>query len=261
VKAVLETEGAAQAATVAEGHPELSTLPQAAPLLAAVDAELGHQTAALERLRVAIKSAPSDAAILGAYANTEKRLGRIDDAKEAARRYLAAYPSQVDAQLCYLEMYGSRVGDDQTRWTAECMTFLRQHRHEADAMQRFGSLAASEGWADIAFLLYENSLQENLTGMPFAIYYAASLVKEGNVAAADSVWHQLALRNDAQLSSASYVEAMVAWGSGRESEAMQIIERLRSETSDDPSRRRSLESLFRTFGYPKIADALAANRA
>ena len=109
--------------------------------------------------------------------------------------------------------------------------------------------------------LYENSLQENLTGMPFAIYYAASLVKEGNVAAADSVWHQLALRNDAQLSSASYVEAMVAWGSGRESEAMQIIERLRSETSDDPSRRRSLESLFRTFGYPKIADALAANRA
>jgi hypothetical protein len=42
---------------------------------------------------------------------------------------------------------------------------------------------------------------------------------------------------------------------------MQIIERLRAEAADDPSRPCSLESLFHIFGYPKIAEALATNPA
>ena len=142
------------------------------------------------------------------------------------------------------------------------MTFLRLHRHRTGrhGAHFLASLAAAHGWTDVAFLLYENSLQEKLTGLPFAIFYAASLVKAGDAAAADSVWRELALRNGPQIAAASYVEAMVAWGNGRESEAMQIVDHLRRETADDPSRRRTLESLFRTFGFPKIADRLAANR-
>ena len=127
-------------------------------------------------------------------------------------------------------------------------------------MARLASLCAAQGWTDVAFLLYENSLQENLTGMPFAIYYAASLVKAGDIAAADAVWHQLEQKNSQELLGASYIEAMVASGSGRVSESMQIIDRLRQETAKDPARRRLLESFFRDFGYPKLAEALAVNR-
>lgn len=261
VRAVLETAGASQAASVAAGYPDLSTLPQAAPLLAQIDRELGRGPAALERLRVARDRNPTDPEVLNAYASTAKLIGRMDEAKEGARRFLETNPKLVDAQLCFLEMFGSRRGEEGAQWTAECMAFLTLHRREPDAMSRLASLAAAQGWTDVAFLLYENSLQENLTGMPFAIYYAASLVKAGEIPAADAVWHQLALRNGQQLAAAPYIEAMVAWGAGRQSEAMQILDRLRRETAKDASRRRLLESFFRDFGYPKMAEELAANRS
>jgi len=260
VRAVLETAGASKAAAVAAGYPDLATLPEAAPMLAQIDREIGHGPQALQRLRSALDRNPKDPTILYAYANTAKLIGKLDEAKAGALKFLEADPRLVDAQLCFLEMYGSRKGEDNAPWIAECMFFLRLHRQEPDAMARLASLCAAQGWTDVAFLLYENSLQENLTGMPFAIYYAASLVKAGDIAAADAVWHQLEQKNSQELLGASYIEAMVASGSGRVSESMQIIDRLRQETAKDPARRRLLESFFRDFGYPKLAEALAVNR-
>jgi hypothetical protein len=51
---------------------------------------------------------------------------------------------------------------------------------------------------------------------------------------------------------------MIDWGTGRESEANQIVQQLRRETADDPLRRRKIEGVFRSFGFPKVADQLAA---
>ncbi len=259
VRAVMETSGAGVASSSAAAYPELSTLPQAAPLIAQIDVELGRGQAALDKLRAVRDHNPNDAGVLEAYANIAKRTGNMDQAKEGARQFLAAFPRLVDAQICFLEMFGSRKGDDAKPWIAECMAFLEMHRTEPDPMARFASLAASQGWTDVTFLLYENSLQENLTGMPFAFYYAASLVKSGDVAGADATWHQLALRNGPQLATASYIEAMIAWAAGRQSEAMQILDGLRRETAGDPIRRRGLLSFFHDYGYPKIADELAKN--
>jgi tetratricopeptide (TPR) repeat protein len=261
VRAVLETSGAPAAAATVSGYPDLSTLPRAAPMLASIDVQLGRIDAALARLKAAADRDATNPEILGAYAEIAKHAGRMDLAKDGARRFIAADPRLVAAQLCFLEMFGSRKGEDQQPWIAACMAYLTLHRHEPDAMAQLSSVAASQGWDDLAFLTYENSLQEDLNGMPFAIYYAASLVRSGHVAEADSVWHQLALRNGKQLSSASYVGAMIAWAAGRQSEAMQILDNLRHETANDPARLRSLEALFRDYGFPKIADQLAADRA
>jgi tetratricopeptide (TPR) repeat protein len=259
VRAVMETSGPAAAAAAASHYQELTTLPEAAPLLARIDLELGHGQQALERLKAARLRNPNDIAVLDSYANTAKRIGSLDLAQQGARQFLTAYPKLVDAQLCFLEMFGSRKGEDSTPWTAECMAFLTIHRHEPEAMSRLASLAASEGWADVAFLLYENSLQENLTGMPFAIYFTASLIKAGDIEHADAVWRQLEKRNSRELESASYIAAVLASAAGRQSEAMQILDSLRRETANNPARRRTMETIFRDFGYPNLADLLAAD--
>ncbi len=137
------------------------------------------------------------------------------------------------------------------------MEILAQDRHDPASLAKLGSLAGSKGWTDLAFLLYENSLQENLIGFPFAIYYAASLIKAGDLAGADSVLRELSIRNGPQTASAAYLTVMVDWGTGRESEAMQIIQQLRRETADDPHRRLTIVGLLRSFGYQKVADELA----
>jgi tetratricopeptide (TPR) repeat protein len=261
IRAVLETAGPAQAFAASQRYPQLNSLPQAAPLLAGIELQLGRGPAALERLRAARAQRPKDPSIVSAFISTAKSNGRMDEAKAGARQYLTDFPTSVDAQLTFIEMFGSRQGDDRLPWAAAGMTFLSTHRREPEVLARLASLAAAQGWTDITYLLYENSLQESLNGMPFAIYYAASLVKAGDPAGADAVWHELAVRNGAQIAGASYVEAMIASGNGRVSETNQIIDRLRRETKDDPARRHTLESVFRTFGYPRIAELLAADHA
>jgi predicted Zn-dependent protease len=260
-KAILETEGAAKAEEFATSFPQLNNRPEAAPLLANIELQLGRGAGAIDRLKAALAQDPKEATVLSAYANMAETLGRNDEAKVAAQRYLDTYPFSVDAQLIFLQALGSRSGADHLPWTEECLAFLSLHRREPDALARLASLSAENGWTDLALLLYENSLQENLNGMPFAIYYSASLVKAGDAQGADTVWKQLALRNSTQLATASYIEAMVDWGVGRESDGMQIIDRLKRETTDDPTRRHMLQSLFRRFGYPKLADRLADSHA
>ena len=261
IRATLESGDPRLAASVAAGYPELSASPQAAPLLARIDAEQGRGDQALSRLIAARKKSPSDPTIMESYANIAKRFGKMTEARAAARTYLAAYPNRVAAQLCVIEMYGSRKGDDVKPWTGELMVFLSRHRKDADSMAQLASLSASQGWTDVSYLLYENSLAENLTGLPFAVFYAASLVKAGNVAAADEVWHQLAIKNGSQVAAASYVGAMIAKAAGREAEAEQIIQTLRRETANDAARRHGLQSVFKTFGFPKLATELAADGA
>jgi hypothetical protein len=144
-------------------------------------------------------------------------------------------------------------------WSTVCLRFLAQRRREPESLSQLGSMAASKGWTDLAFLLYENSLEENLTGFPFATYYVASLVKSGDFQAADAAVRELSIRNQAQVQGASYIVAMVDWGMGRESEAIQIVQQIRRDTADDLRRRKVIEGVFRSFGFPKVADQLAAS--
>jgi Flp pilus assembly protein TadD len=257
LRAVLETADAGEAERIAAHDVGLAEVPAAAPLLSRIDWELGRHEAAFARLRLARERAPGDPSIQDAYVDTASRLGRIDEAHAAARQFLTAFPGLLAAQLRFIEVYGSRQGSDKAPWTAACMQFLAQYRRQPAALGQLGSLAASKGWTDLAFLLYENSLQENLTGFPFSIYYAGSLVKAGDLAGADGVWHELSIRNGPQLAAASYIAAMVAWGSGRQSDALQIIDQLRGQTVNDPHRKRVLEEVFRTFGFAQLADLLA----
>lgn len=258
VRSVLEVSGPAEADRIAASHPGLTDDPSAAPLLAQIDGQLGRKIQALERLRVAHERSPQDATIQYDYVSTALELGDEDLARTASEEFLKAYPGLVAAQLRFLEAHGERQGRDEAPWTAISLRYLVQHHREPEALSQLGSLAASKGWADIAFLLYENSLEENLTGFPFAIYYVASLVKTKEFQAADAVLRELSIRNGAQMQQSSYLAAMVDWGIGRESEAMQIVQQLRNETADDPHRRRSIEGVFRSFGFLKAADQLAA---
>jgi tetratricopeptide (TPR) repeat protein len=258
VRAVLEVSGAAKADQAAAAHPGLVDDPSAAPILARIDREMGRKDQALEHLRIARDRAPKDAAIQDEYIETALDLDKTEIARTASEQFFATFPGLLAAQLKFLEAHGSRQGRDEVPWTEVCLRFLAQHRHEPEALSQLGSLAASKGWTDLTFLLYENSLEENLTGFPFATYYVASLVKAGDFQAADSALRELSIRNGVQMQAASYIAVMVDWGIGRESEAMQIVQQLRRETADDPHRRRTLENVFRTFGFPKVAEQMAA---
>src|SRR5580658_5144486 len=258
VRAVLEVSGAAEADRAAAAHPGLMDDPLAAPLLANIDRQTGKKEQALRRLSAARDRDPKDPAIQEQYVETAIDLGDADLARTASDSFLAKFPELPSAQLRFLEAHASRQGIDEKPWTTVSLRFLAEHRRDPQALSQLGSLAASKGWPDLAFLLYENSLEENLTGFPFATYYVASLVKTGDYQAADGALRELSIRNGAQIQAASYIVAMVDWGIGRESEAAQIVQQLRRETADDPHRRRTLEGVFRSFGFPKVADQLAA---
>ena len=264
VQAVLETAGPVEAETVASRYAGLAETPAAAPVLAKIDWELNRREAAFERLRVARISGASDLAkptIQDAYIDMALRLQKADEARAAAQQFINDSPNLVSAQLRFLETRGSRKGLDQSPWLRECMRFLVQYRQSPAALGQLASLAATQGWTDLAFLLYQNSLQENLTGFPFVVYYVGSLVRTGDFATAEKVWRELLVKNSAQLAAAPYLEAMVASGGGRESEALQVIERLRRETENNKSRRHGLEQIFRSFGFPKLADQLIAAKS
>lgn len=258
VRAVLEVSGAAEAARAAAAHPGFTDDPSSAPLMARIDGDLGRKEQALEHLRAARERAPRDAALQNAYIEAALGAGRVDDARTASEQFFGEFPDLTAAELRFLEAHGSRQGRDEKPWTAVCLRFLARHRREPDALSQLGSVAASTGWPDTAFLLYENSLEENLTGFPFATYYIASLIKTGDLQAADAALRELSIRNGAQVQAVSYLTAMVEWGTGRESEATQIILQLHRETADDPQRRRIIENVMRSFGFPKAADRLAA---
>jgi len=256
LRAVLETAGPAEAERVAAHYSGIDELPAAAPLLALIDWDSGRREAAFTRLQVARDREPNDPSIQDAYVDTALRIGKSDEARAASQSFLAAFPDLESAQLRFLEAHGSRQGPDKAPWMDACTRFLVRFRHRPEALGRLASLASSQGWPDLAYLLYQNSLQDNLTGFPFAVYYVGSLVKAGDFREAESVWHDLSLRNSQQLVSASYLGAMVAWGTGHESEALQITQQLQQETAKDPTRRLRLVEIFNLFGFPKIADEL-----
>jgi len=253
VRAVLETAGVEEAEKAAAAHAGFADKSVSAPLLARIDWEQGRREPALAKLAAARAKDIRDPGIHDAYVDTLLRLGKADEARAAAAVFLKEFSNMPMAQLRFLEAHGSRRGADATPWMNECVRFLLQYQRVPAAMERLAILSGPQGWSDLAFLLYQNSLQENMTGFPFAIYYAASLVKAGNYREADLVWRDLSVRNSAQLSSASYVATMIAAGLGKESEAMQLVERLQRETVSEPRRRQNLAQVFQDFGFPKIA--------
>jgi hypothetical protein len=259
LRAVLESSGPADAERAAESHPGLAEDPAAAPLLARMDMELGQKDKAFEILRIARERAPKDPAIEDAFIQAAIELGKTDIARAASEQFMNDTPGSLAAQLRFLDAHGSRAGRDEKMWSTVCLRFLAQRRREPESLSQLGSMAASKGWTDLAFLLYENSLEENLTGFPFATYYVASLVKSGDFQAADAAVRELSIRNQAQVQGASYIVAMVDWGMGRESEAIQIVQQIRRDTADDLRRRKVIEGVFRSFGFPKVADQLAAS--
>ena len=256
LRAVLATAGAAEAAKLASRSVALAAWPKAAPLLAEIDWELGRGPAAFARLTAARDQMPVEPAIQDAYVDFAQRLGRKDEARSAARRFLELFPGLVTARLRFIEAYGSRQGADQAPWLGECRRFLIQYRQTPAALLALSNLAAAQGWTDLTWVLYQNSLQENLTGFPFAFSYVGSLMKARDYVRAATVWHQLTIRNAAELAAAPKLAAMVAWGAGQPSEAAPIIERLRRETESDAPRRRELEKTFRRYGFPEMAEGL-----
>jgi len=258
VRAILETSGAAEASTAVASHPGLADQPEAAALIARIDSETGRKDQALELLRAAHLRALDDVGLQAAYISTALEMGKTDEARTASEKFIKAFPTLLTAQLAFLSAHASRQGVDEKPWTEITLLILAENWHKPEALAELASVAASSGWTDVTFLLYENSLEENLTGFPFAIYYAASLVKVGDLTGADAVLRELSIRNGGQLNSAAYLTAMVDWGTGRESEALQVIQRLRRETADDLRRRRIMAGVFRSFGYPKVAEQLEA---
>jgi len=256
LKAVLASSGAVDAASVVASHKGLAELPAAAPLLAQIDWESGQHDASFARLKAARDADPKDPGIQDAYVDTALRLGNVDEARAASKAFLQTFPNLISARLRFLEAHGSRQGEDRTQWMDACTRYLIQFSHQPAALAQLGDLASSQGWSDLAYLLYQDSLNDNLTGFPFAIYYVGSLIKSGDFAGADKAWHELSIRNSGRLASVSYFGAMVASGSGRESEALQIVDQIRRATASDPSRRRDVVNAFRRFGFPKIADEL-----
>lgn len=256
VRAVMEISGAPAAEALARTHPGLADMPAAAPLLSQIDWELGLRDLALDRLARARRNDPGNFEVQDAFIETLLQMGRTVEAQVAARRFLGDYPRLAAPQLRILEAYGSRKGPGGVIWATQCIRFLAQFRHDSAALGQLASLAASQGWTDLAFLLYQNSLQESLNGFPFAIYYTSSLLKAGDMAGADEVWRDLSAHNAAQLVAAPYIAAMVAWGNGRKADVEPILDQIRSQTANDLHRRRLIEDTFRTFGFPGIADLL-----
>ena len=256
LRAVIETSGTAEAEALAKRRVGLAELPVAAPLLAQIDWEQGRHDAAYDRLERARAKAPEDFNVQDSFIGTAFKMGRTGVARAAALQFLHAYPKRVAPQLRILEVFGSRRGRDAAVWSAQCIRFLEQFRDDPSALGKLASLAASNGWTDLSFLLYQNSLQENLTGFPYAIFYVSSLVKAGDMTAADEVWKDLSVHNPAQLVTAPYVAAMVAWGNGRKSDAEPMIDLIRGQTAKDLHRRKLIGDLFSSFGFPDIADRL-----
>lgn len=256
--AVLDLEGAASAEALVRSRAGLADEPKASPVMARIDWDLNRPEQALARLSKALERAPGESAIHESYIEAALRLNRLDDARRAADRFLTAFPANFGAHLKYLEVHGSRVGNDVRPWDSEYTRVLAQYSSSAPAMAQLASLAASQGWPDVAFLLYQDSLQRRLNGFPFVVYYIASLVKAGDYAVAEGIWRELTQRNASQLTSADHLEALVLQGVGRESEAMQVVERLRHETESAPDRRRTVERVFRSFGFTKLAEQLIA---
>lgn len=256
VRAVLESSGAAEAVSVVASHPGLDSTAEAAPVLALIDWELGRKEPAFQRLKNALERAPNDAGIHDAYVDFCLRLDRLDEARKGAKKFLDLNPNLVPAQMRFLEAFDPLRGGDRQTWMNQCVRCLVQYRRVPAAMQRLGNVAASRGWTDLAFLLYENSLQETLKGFPYVIFYLSSLLKTGDFMEADVVWQDLAIRNAEQLATVPFLNAMVAFGAGRESEAQQVVERIRRETVEKPRERRKLAEVFVQFGFPKIAQEL-----
>jgi tetratricopeptide (TPR) repeat protein len=253
IRAVLETDGALAAEKISATRVSIVDLPAAAPLLSRIDWELDRRDAAIKRLVQARMSDPKDVGINDSYVEMLLRLGHSVEAREASASFLKAHPNLPMAQLRFLEAHNSRQGADRSLWTTECLRYIVQYQKTPGALERLASLAAPQGWTDLTYLLYQKSLQDNLNGFPFAIYYAASLVKTREFTRADAVWRELSSRNSAQLASGTYITAMIAWGVGNQSESLQILEVLRRETANEPRRRESLLQLFKDFGMPEVA--------
>jgi tetratricopeptide (TPR) repeat protein len=261
VTAVLETSDAMEAEKVVALHPGLSDEPAASPLLARIDWELNRHDAAFSRLQEARIHDPTDAGIQYAYVDMLFRLGKFDEARTASSQFLQAFPNLPSAQLRFLEVHGSRQGRDRAPWMDICGRYLAEARHRPDLLARLATLASTEGWSDLAFLLYENSLHDNLAGFPFVVFYVGSLIKAGDIVSADEAWHELALRNSTQLASYTYMAAMIAWGAGRQSEALQVTDQLSRDTISDSPRRKSIEGAFREFGFPELANELVGAKS
>jgi len=255
-RAVLELSGASEAAAILRAHAGLSDQPLAAPLLARIDWEEGKREEAFQRLTAAMGGGTVDMNVFDAYVDLAIRLGRTDLARVAAARYLKTYPGVLSAQLRYLEAHGSRKGEDRVPWMTEMLRFMVQHRKSARALQQLGNLASSQGWSDLAYLLYENSLNDSLAGFPYAVFYVASLVKSGDFAAADTAWRDLAAKNGPQLAAFAHVGAMVSWGAGREAEAVQAVDRLKKDSAVDRRRQQMLAAVFKSFGFARLAEEM-----
>ena len=258
VQAVLETEGAEAATALAERFPILGELPAAAPLLARIDLACHRPDAALARLHAAVEREPANSTIHDALVDLALQTGRAEEARLAAEHFVEAFPALPAAELRLLEVHATRAGSDRSPWLMSCMRYLARFRQQPAALEQLADLAARRGWSDLAFLLYQNSLGTGGRDRAFASLYIGSLLASHDFARADTVWRDLTAQKSAPADSAPALAAMVASGAGRDGEALEHLERLRSSTATDTGRRERLARLFHSFGFAPLADKLLA---
>lgn len=265
LRAVLETAGAAEAERLAGQRPALADEPAAAPLLARLDFEAGRMDAGFARVRAARERRPELPELHEAVIDAAQRLQRADLARDAAAAFYARFPESLPAHLRFLEANDPAAQLDESRWTTETLRFLVRYRRNPAALERLADLAARRGWSDLAYLLYQNSLQETLGSYPFALHYVGALTKKGDYAAAERVLRQLAAERSSPYAAAApvvaYLSAMVEWGLGRETEAQRHLDRLRLEVGHDERRLQGYVQIFRALGFAPLAEQLTAKAA
>lgn len=258
LRAVLESEGAEAATAVAARWPELARLPAAAPLFARIALARGDAPAGLAMLRTALASQPENPSLHDALCETTLAAGLLDEARTVAEGFVAAFPSLPAAELRLLEAHGSRAAAAREPWLLSCMRYLARFRENPAALEQLAHLAARRGWSDLAFVLYQNAVATGANARPFAFSYVGSLVAAKQYARAGAVWTDLVAQKAVTADNAPALAAMIAFGTGREGEALEQVERLRTATRDDAPRRGRFVRVLREFGFASLADALAA---
>jgi Tfp pilus assembly protein PilF len=138
------------------------------------------------------------------------------------------------------------------------MRYLAQFYRDQSTLEELANLAARQGWDDLAFVLYENSIAYGMRERNFAICYLGSLLTTRQYAKADLLWNEVQALKAGTSETLPLLAAMVAEGNGRASDAQERITAMRAATKAEPLARTRLAALLSDFGFPSLAEALLA---
>jgi predicted Zn-dependent protease len=256
--ATFESAGTAAATNLHNRWPELDSIPDAIPLIARIDMAQSGPDAALSRLQQAVDKYPDSPVLHDAYISTALKAKRNKEAGIASEVYVQKFPNSASAHLRFLESHGSRINEDRQPWLVGIMRYLAQFYRDQSTLEELANLAARQGWDDLAFVLYENSIAYGMRERNFAICYLGSLLTTRQYAKADLLWNEVQALKAGTSETLPLLAAMVAEGNGRASDAQERITAMRAATKAEPLARTRLAALLSDFGFPSLAEALLA---